>query len=418
MRLDRASVRQSDVLAGFMSKTLAVLESAQPRLRVTFLAIMPAPYMIDLFDALHRDDRFELTVYFLEKPAVAAPGVYWKEKPVPSYASVLKGGWCWIFGARVHLNFGLFEALEKSRPEIVVVLGYSSLTCQCAMYWLWMKRKRWIFWGESPGFEKRGAFGKLARWVALRPVASMSNGIAAIGTRAAAAYVAIARNSRPVANIPYHCRLDGFLELDRDRANAVAHFLYCGQLVARKGVDLLVRAFCRVAETHSEVRLTLVGDGPLRETLTLSVPERIRPRVIWAGFHETDQLPHWFGQANVFVLPSLYDGWGVVVNQAIAAGMAIIASDCVGAAADLVTENDNGRIFPTRDEAALETCLRFFADNPRSVVEYGRRSRLRADEMTPARGADRWIRLLEVVRQRGPLPATARTRQESRCESS
>jgi glycosyltransferase involved in cell wall biosynthesis len=370
--------------------------------RVTFLAVMPAPYMMDLFEAIHHDRRFCLTVHFLEKPAVAAPGVYWQEKSLPAYASVLPGGWVWFLRARVHINTGLFAALAKDRPDVVVVLGYSSLTWQLAMYWLSVKRIPWIFWGEVPGFERRGVFGAMLRWSALRPVACLADGIAAIGSRAAAAYAGITRRVRPVWNIPYYCRNDGLVNIERkaEGVNEAAHFLYCGQIVPRKGVDLLVRAFCRLAAEHPGVRLTLVGDGPMRETLTASVPEGIRARVTWAGFKEVEDLPAYFAGANVFVLPSVHDGWGVVINQAVSAGMAVIASDAVGAAVDLVSEHGNGLIFPNQSEEGLTAALRFFAERPECIQRFGAASRAMAPELGPERGAERWYRFCQAILKR------------------
>jgi glycosyltransferase involved in cell wall biosynthesis len=374
-------------------------------LRVTFLAVMPAPYMLDLFEAIHQDPRFCLAVHFLERPAVAAPGVYWQEKPLPSYASVLPGGWFWFSRARVHVNTGLFEALSKDRPDVVIVMGYVSPTCQLAMYGLWIKRIPWIFWGEIPGFYRRGVFGSALRWLALRPVACLANGIAAIGSRAAAVYGKLTSQVRPVWNIPYYCRNDALLSIERDpnAINDMAHFLYCGQMVPRKGVDLLVKSFCVLAQEHKDIRLTLVGDGPLRVSLAASVPEVTRPRVIWAGFKEADELVSYFAEANVFVLPSLHDGWGVVINQAVSAGMAVIASDAVGAAADLVSDHGNGLIFASQNEEALTAALCFFAENPDCIHRFGKVSRARAHELGPEQGADRWYRFCrEILHSRGP----------------
>jgi glycosyltransferase involved in cell wall biosynthesis len=363
---------------------------------------MPAPYMMDLFDAIHQDPRICLTVYFLERPAVAAPGVYWREKALPSYSSVLPGGWFFFIRARVHLNTGLFAALDKDRPDVVVVLGYSSITFQLAMYGLWLKRIPWIFWGEVPGFERRGVFGGILRWLALRPVACLADGIAGIGLRAAAVYATLTKHVRPVWNIPYYCRNDALLNIERD-SNAMkgsVHFLFCGQIVSRKGVDLLVKSFCLLAQEHKDVRLTIVGDGPLRESLIASVPEAIRPRVTWAGFKEADELPPFFAQANVFVLPSLHDGWGVVINQAISAGMPVIASDAVGAAADLVSDGANGIIFPNQNEEALTAALRFFTDHPDCIHRFGKISRARAHDFCPEQGADRWYRFCQSILDR------------------
>lgn len=366
---------------------------------MTFLAVMPAPYMMDLFEAIHRDARFRLTVHFLEKPAVAAPGVYWQERELPSYAAVLPGGWFSFSRARIHVNTGLFAALEKDRPDVVVVLGYVGLTCQLAMYGLSLKRIPWIFWGEIPGFERRGIAGRFLRWLALRPVACLADGIAGIGMRAASAYRAITKPGRPIRNIPYYCDTDALVRIDRNTTSwpELAHFLYCGQLVPRKGVDMLVRAFCQLAQEQPGIRLTLVGDGPLREQLAASIPDAVRERVTLAGFKETKDLPAFFAQANVFVLPSLHDGWGVVINQAVSAGMAVIASDAVGAAADLVTDGGNGLVFPNQDEDALLSAMRYFAANPDAIRRFGEMSRACASDITPEAGANRWYELCRTV---------------------
>lgn len=367
-------------------------------IRISFLAVMPAPYMMDLFNAIDRDTRFVLKVHFLEEPAVAAPGVYWKERPLPRYASVLPGGWIYLLRARVHLNFGLFAALERDRPDVVVVLGYSSLTCQLAMFGLWLRRMPWVFWGEVPGFESRSRMGRFLRWVALRPVTWLSKAIAAIGTRAALAYRQIAVAPKQIRNIPYYCDIGELLAIERDAGGTgPAHFLYCGQLVERKGVDHLVAGFCQLAEENAEIRLTLVGDGPLRQPLTESIPESLRSRVIWVGFKEANELPVYFAQANVFILPSRHDGWGVVINQAVAAGMAVIASDAVGAAVDLVENDRNGLIFRSGDLGDLTRSLRFFTEHPDRVPQFGARSRELAQELTPQRGVDHWYELCRAV---------------------
>ena len=221
-------------------------------------------------------------------------------------------------------------------------------------------------------------------------------------TRAGGAYRRVAGATRPLANIPYYCRNEGLLKISRnnDSDSDVAHFLYCGQIVARKGVDLLIRAFCRVAQGYPGVCLTLVGDGPMRAELTAAVPELIQPRVKWAGFREVEDLPPYFAEANVFVLPSIHDGWGVVINQAVSAGMAVIASDAVGAGVDLVTDGKNGLIFPSQNEMALEKTLRFFAENPDAIVRFGRMSRLVGQNLTPEHGAERWYRFLEQILQK------------------
>jgi len=165
-------------------------------------------------------------------------------------------------------------------------------------------------------------------------------------------------------------------------------------------VDLLIDAFCRVAENSPQIELVLVGGGPLGAALKKQVPETIRSRVHFAGFRPVAELPKFFAESDVFVLPSRHDGWGVVVNQAAAAGMPIIASDAVGAAADLVVESENGRLFPAGNGEILQEAIASFAGCTEKIQSYGLRSRKLAMAWTTEQCVNRWHNLLTVVADR------------------
>jgi glycosyltransferase involved in cell wall biosynthesis len=212
-----------------------------------------------------------------------------------------------------------------------------------------------------------------------------------------------------VESIPYCCNLDSFLAIPRPRTRAGnVRFLYCGQLIPRKGVDLLMRAFCEVAEQHHNVTLTLVGDGPLQSELAAAVPEPLRPQVRFTGFQPVDALPKFFADADVFVIPSRHDGWGVVVNQAVAAGLPVIASDAVGAAADLVAEGKNGYIVPAGETAPLAAAMRLIVSQPDQIDAFSEQSRRRASECTPERNVERWVSLARRVIEEAKSLSSAR----------
>ena len=117
-------------------------------------------------------------------------------------------------------------------------------------------------------------------------------------------------------------------------------------MIARKGLDHLLAAFAAVAARHSHVRLLLVGREAELPQMLKALPPEVRARVEYAGFQPPEALPRYFAQADVFVLPSRYDGWGVVVNQAIGAGLPVVCSDAVGAAYDLVEDERKRAPFP------------------------------------------------------------------------
>jgi glycosyltransferase involved in cell wall biosynthesis len=365
-------------------------------MKATFLTVMPSPYTQDLFQAMHRDGRISPRVFYLE---MAAPDTYWGKVSLPEYATVLPGFWFPFLGGRMHINRGAIRAIAAVESDVVVVAGYAGVTNQAVTRWLAWRRLPWVFWGETPGMRRRGGMGAALRWLAQRPAVRCTHGIAAIGSRAVEAYKAMSGARCPVANIPYCCEMAPFFAVRRavNCPEGRIRFLYCGQLIHRKGVDILLDAFCQTAAAFPNIELLLVGEGPLAEEFRARVPASIRPRVQFAGFQPVAELPKFFAQGDVFVLPSRHDGWGVVVNQAIAAGLPVICSDAVGAAADLVVENENGHLFPAGDGEQLGKALASFALHPEKIRRFGRRSRELAAEWTPQRSVDRWHDLLSEI---------------------
>jgi glycosyltransferase involved in cell wall biosynthesis len=136
------------------------------------------------------------------------------------------------------------------------------------------------------------------------------------------------------------------------------YLIYCGRLVAVKRVDLLVEAFCRIAERRPEWSVIIAGDGALREALHEIIPKPLADRFIWTGFVDNSAvLASLYKCADVLVLPSDVEPWGVVVTEAAAGSLALVCSAAVGAAREVVRNGVNGRVFSTGDVAALTDVL-------------------------------------------------------------
>lgn len=150
--------------------------------------------------------------------------------------------------------------------------------------------------------------------------------------------------------------------LDPNRRRIV----YSGRLIGIKRVDLLIDAFASLADQRPEWDLLIVGDGPLRQSLESRVPSNLKPRVQWTGFlDDQPTVSALYRLCDVLVLPSDNEPWAVVINEAAAAGLAIVASDVVGAAAELVRDGVNGRIFPRGDAEKLKQSLLEVTDSSR-----------------------------------------------------
>jgi len=142
--------------------------------------------------------------------------------------------------------------------------------------------------------------------------------------------------------------------------------VYSGRLVEVKRVDLLIDAFIAIADRRPDWDLVIAGDGPLRQTLHDRVPGELSARIIWTGFIDDQAtLSAIYRLSDILVLPSDYEPWALVINEAAAANLAIISSSVVGAAAELVQDGENGRLFPKGDLTRLTECLLHVSDPSR-----------------------------------------------------
>lgn len=133
--------------------------------------------------------------------------------------------------------------------------------------------------------------------------------------------------------------------------------LFCAKLQPWKRPLDLVQAFAKAKVANS--LLLLAGDGPLKGELQSEVSRLgISDRVRFLGFMNQTQLPALYTAADVMVLPSEYDAFGVVVNEAILCGCPAIVSNSVGAGRDLIAPVDPSFIYPAGDVDALSTLLR------------------------------------------------------------
>ncbi len=150
------------------------------------------------------------------------------------------------------------------------------------------------------------------------------------------------------------------------KADNVFRIIQCSAITPTKGIHYLLQAFCELELPNSE--LWFIGRGKEASPL-ISIIERYRTdNVFFKGAYPQAELPEIYAQGSVFVLPSLVDGFGMVVPQAMACGLPVIVTENVGAS-DLVVEEKNGFIIPIRDVQALKDKLLRLYENRDLLVE-------------------------------------------------
>lgn len=159
---------------------------------------------------------------------------------------------------------------------------------------------------------------------------------------------------------------------DRDKV-----ILYVGTLIERKGVKYLIAAMPGILQSFPNHRLVLVGDGPEASRLKHQV-ERLGlgERVSFVGFLPPDQVRGWMQRARVLVLPSLEEGMGVVLLEALACGTPVVGSQVDGIQ-EVITP-DVGHLVPPADSAALSEAIHSVLSDSQQWVAMSQQGRQRA----------------------------------------
>jgi glycosyltransferase involved in cell wall biosynthesis len=346
--------------------------------KVFVLTDCPSPYQVELFNEIEAQGKSTLEVAYLRG---RDPARQWSSSTV-CHASIE------LDGPPQH---GLMHAREAARDADLVVFNYyrhehaEQLIAERAA-----GGGPWCFWGERPGFRQPAWAGRLLRKWKLSKLHGAPVPIWGIGKFAVDEYRREFGAQRAYFNLPYFSDLKRFENSEREQTPERV-FLFSGSLIPRKGVDLLAKAFVRLAGEVCNVRLRIVGEGELRQRLEQMLAP-VSDRVEFAGFKDWKELPGEYASADVLCVPSRYDGWGLVVPEGLASGLPVIGTDRMGAALEFIETGRNGWLIPAEDEAALFEAMREAALVPQKDFErLSRGARESVSTHTLGNGAERFV---------------------------
>ena len=350
------------------------------KLRVAFVNTHPIQYFAPLYAYLNRTEEFAITAVYLSDFSIRgsldrafARRVTWDIDLLSGYdARFLKGA------GRRNEPAGFFSIIapqiwrEVSRGgfDALVVHGHTPAACLIAV-----AAARWagvpVFArGETHLGLRRGLLKRVVRKPLMTAFYRSLSGVLAIGSANIAFYRAIGVPEERIFLVPYAVDNARFTEgtrlSDEQRKQVRAALgvadddpivLYAGKLQARKRPDDLLRAAARLKDRRVGFHVAMVGSGEMAAALVELAGRFGLDNVHFHGFANQSALPQIYGASDVFVLPSENEPWGLAVNEAMCAGLPIVASAEIGCAADLVRAGVNGQTFETGDVEGLASAL-------------------------------------------------------------
>jgi glycosyltransferase involved in cell wall biosynthesis len=373
------------------------------KVRLAYLVSHPIQYQAPLLRRIAQEPDIDLTVFFGSDFSVRGykdegfgVGVKWDVPLVDGYRyeflpvirdNANPGTWS-------PLNYGIYSHLRGSKGaagfDVLWAHGYSSLNALQGLLAakslgipVLVRAEPWL--GDrdrsGPTLAAKRLFFKLLR--------GLVDGALPIGTLNAEYWRHYLGEDFPLYRMPYAVDNHYFQsrceearggraglqnELKLDPARPV--ILFASKLQSRKRCGDLIEAYKNLSpEPGMEPRpyLVIVGDGEERAALERQAADSGLDGIRFCGFRNQSELPRFFDMATVFVLPSRHEPWGLIVNEVMNAGRAVIVSDDVGCQPDLVEDGVEGCVFPAGDVAALTDALRRVLATPETAVAMGRR---------------------------------------------
>jgi glycosyltransferase involved in cell wall biosynthesis len=335
----------------------------------------PIQYFSPIWRRLAKDKSLEVTVFYLSDSSIKGgfdPGfgreIKWDVPLLKGYKSVfLKRN------ANPARRWSLYipsltALLKEGGFQCVVIPGYSR-----PFEWqiLWTARDlgiKVVMRGEfAPSFSEN----PIKKWVRkkfLKVIYSRVDAFAVIGIEARKHLGEHGVKAEKLFSSPY-C-VDSTLFSKKVKSEKVSALrkklglnrqdkivLFSGKLITRKRPETLIRAIAQMTDL-SKVKAVLLGDGKLMPLLKQLANQIAPGRIFFPGFVNQTQLGDYFGLADAFVLPSEYETWGLVINEAMHHGLPVYASDKIGCVKDLVLPGCTGEVFEVDDFKTLAEQLK------------------------------------------------------------
>lgn len=340
------------------------------------------PYRHPLFEKLSKEAN--LIVYYCSVDYESRKWDLWPRDYSYKY-KILQGPRLRVPVGHQSLNLSIIKELVSNKPDVLIISGYTEPTAWLGFAVAKLLGIRVIQWTEGIK-EPRFLLGKLSR--PLRALL-IKNAVSIIvpGLLSKNYVINLGANPEKVFIAPNAIDNKLFVKISEEYRKKKNHLkaelgfdnrvliLFVGQLIERKGVEYLLHAYSKLEKEYAKSALLVVGSGPLESSLRkiANFLELRNFRIVGSGL-TLDHLIRLYSAADIFVLPTLEDVWGFVINEAMACCLPVVSTNAAQAATELITPGENGYVVNKADIDELHAAIRKLVDSPERMKSMGQRS--------------------------------------------
>ncbi len=320
---------------------------------------IPSFHQNDLFNELNK--QFEkFTVVYARTCDVDRKSQGWQEGDVQNYESKMIG--------KDFKIWQLAQYVFQNRYDTHIVNGiWSEPSFFMAIVFLNFFGANFFIYSEGINpLKNRTILKKISLTLLVRPLSklliSRAKGVLAVSEFAVEYFKSLGVKSERIYRFGYFRNIQKVFT--KPQLYPRIKLIFVGQLIERKGVQILLKALKRIKEKRDDFHLTIIGKGELEPTLRNYIEcNQLQRLVNFQGIILSENVTNYISKADLLILPSLFDGWGMVINEALLCDVPVLVSDQCGAK-ELITDNHNGLIFKGNDEQSLSEKLLNYLDLP------------------------------------------------------
>ncbi|WP_164489107.1 glycosyltransferase family 4 protein, partial [Romboutsia sp. Marseille-P6047] len=263
----------------------------------------------------------------------------------------------------IHIPINILKKLDEIKPDIIIGSEYNP-TVLLAYSWSKVKNKKFISWSDGTLNSEKNI--TLIQQKLRKIICSGSHALIASSTKTKEAQLYYGAKSKIFLS---YLTIDINKYICENEYNKNNNIIFVGTLSQRKGIDLLFEA---LKDVNINYKLKLIGSGEDENKLrNLSIKLGIDKKVEFLGFKQREELVNLYKNSNLFVLPSRQDCFGLVINEAMCAGLPVIVSKYADGSYDLIDQGKGGYIIDPLDTEQFKKTIEYMLTNHNKIKTMG-----------------------------------------------